>query len=250
MKRLRLALSAGASRSPHAARSRRSSRRPASRFRSKPALASATPTAEQLLDPAASGRARARRRTEQASATRERRPVRPAAARRRRGAAARRRPTTPSPSDQKRTGRPAMMQAGPQGGLPGRRARHAPAPGDQVHAQGNADDRRPAADPICGRRGARGRDRADDLRHRPRQVALWSIISTSASSLKRRWSERRQEPRRARAVARRLRRDRLGPPAAAAGPRPCRLVRPPHRRRRAVRGAAARRSDGRQARLR
>ena len=54
----------------------------------------------------------------------------------------------------------------------------------------------------------------------------------------------RQEPRCARAFAQPLRRDRLGPPAGAARPRPCRVVRPPHCRRRAVRGAAARRSDG------
>ena len=46
--------------------------------------------------------------------------------------------------------------------------------------------------------------------------------------------------------AHRFRRDRLGPPAAAARPRPCRMVRAAYRRRRAVRGAAARRSDGRQ----
>ena len=44
-----------------------------------------------------------------------------------------------------------------------------------------------------------------------------------------------------------LRRDRHRPPAAAARPRPCGLVRARHRRRRAVRGAAARRSDGRRA---
>ena len=45
------------------------------------------------------------------------------------------------------------------------------------------------------------------------------------------------------------RRDRLGPPAAAARARPRRLVRARDRRRRAVRGAAPRRSDGRPARL-
>ena len=43
-------------------------------------------------------------------------------------------------------------------------------PATKTHAQGNADGRRSAADPICGRRGARGGDRADDLRHRARQV--------------------------------------------------------------------------------
>ena len=39
------------------------------------------------------------------------------------------------------------------------------------------------------------------------------------------------------------------PPAAAARPRPCGVVRAPHRRRRAVRGAASRRADGRKAQL-
>ena len=78
------------------------------------------------------------------------------------------------------------MTAHPQGRLPGRRARHAPAPRDQVDAQGNADDRRSAADPICRRRSARGGDRADDLRHRARQGGARWIISTSASSLRRR----------------------------------------------------------------
>ena len=109
-------------------------------------------------------------------------------------------------------------------------------------------DRRPAADPICGRRGARGGDRADDLRHRPRQSRAWSIISTWASSWRRRWSRRGKSLDPLDAVAHRLRRDRLGPPAAAARAWPCGLVRAPYRRRRAVRGAAARRSDGRQAR--
>ena len=41
------------------------------------------------------------------------------------------------------------------------------------------------------------------------------------------------------------RRNRLGPPAGATGPRPCGLVRARDRRRRAVRGAAARRPHGR-----
>ena len=41
---------------------------------------------------------------------------------------------------------------------------------------------------------------------------------------------------------------RLHPPAEAAGPGPCGVVRPPFRRQRALRGAAARRSDGRHAR--
>ena len=49
-------------------------------------------------------------------------------------------------------------------------------------------------------------------------------------------------------VARALRRAGLGPPAAAARPRPRGLVRARHRRRRAVRGPASRRPDGRQAR--
>ena len=57
----------------------------------------------------------------------------------------------------------------PQSRVPRRRARHALPPRDQGDPQGAAADRRPAADPVRGRRGARGGDRADDLRHRPRQ---------------------------------------------------------------------------------
>ena len=59
----------------------------------------------------------------------------------------------------------------------------------------------------------------------------------------------RQVARRARRHPLPARRDRLGPPAGAARPRPRRLVRARDRRRRAVRGAAPRRSDGRPARL-
>ena len=58
-----------------------------------------------------------------------------------------------------------------------------------------------------------------------------------------------QEPRRARAVQRQVRRGRHRPPAAAARARPRGLVRAPHRRRRAVRGAAPRRADDGQAQL-
>ena len=63
----------------------------------------------------------------------------------------------------------ARNEARPQGRLPRRRARHPLPARHQGDAQGDADRRRPAAHPICGRGGARGRDRADDLRHRPRQ---------------------------------------------------------------------------------
>ena len=69
--------------------------------------------------------------------------------------------------------RPAMTastaQADPQSRVPRRRARHALPARDQGDPQGDAADHRPAADPVRGRRGARGGDRADDLRHRARQ---------------------------------------------------------------------------------
>src|SRR3546814_11088406 len=41
--------------------------------------------------------------------------------------------------------------------------------GDQIHAKGNAAGRRPAAHPICRRRGARGGHRTINLRDQPRQ---------------------------------------------------------------------------------
>ena len=96
--------------------------------------------------------------------------------------------------------------AGPRHPLP---ARH------QGDPEGDADGRRSAADPICGRGGARGRDRADDLRHRPRQ-------GRARGPFRHRLRARGDDDR-ARQVARRARRhplparrDRLGPPAGAA----------------------------------
>ena len=48
-------------------------------------------------------------------------------------------------------------------------ARHALPARHQGRAQGDADGRRPAGDPACGRRGQGGRHRAFHLRHRPQQ---------------------------------------------------------------------------------
>ena len=70
--------------------------------------------------------------------------------------------------------------------FPGRRPRHPPASGHQDHSQGDGHDRRPAADPICGRRGARGGDRAADLRHRARQVGAGRLFRPWRSSSRRR----------------------------------------------------------------
>ena len=180
-------------------------------------MARTTPNAERSADPAALCQARAGRRAGQASQPREAdpfdlppptggaAPALPAGDRTR----ARRR-TTPEPVDS------AMSQARPQGGLPGRRARHAPAAGDQDHPQGNADDRRPAADPICGRRGARGGDRADDLRHRPRQVGAGRLFRHRLRARSDDARARARASTRSRRRDARLRRDRLGPPAAAA----------------------------------
>ena len=66
-------------------------------------------------------------------------------------------------------------------------------------------DRRPTADPVCGRRGARGGDRADDLRHRPRQ-------GRARGSFRHRLRARGDDDG-ARQVARRARRTRFPPGA-------------------------------------
>ena len=56
--------------------------------------------------------------------------------------------------------------------FPGRWTRHAVSAGDQGNAQGNAADRRQAADPICGRRSGRGGHHADDIHHRPHKRSI------------------------------------------------------------------------------
>ena len=61
-------------------------------------------------------------------------------------------------------------EADPQSDFPGGRSRHPVPARDQGDAEGDADGGRPAADPACRGRGARGRHRASDLRHRPQQV--------------------------------------------------------------------------------
>ena len=57
----------------------------------------------------------------------------------------------------------------PQGRLPRRRPWHPFLAGDQGDAEGDADRRRPAAHPVCGRRSARCRHRAFHPGHRPQQ---------------------------------------------------------------------------------
>ena len=140
-------------------------------------------------------------------------------------------------------------QTDPQSRVPRRRARHALPARDQGDSQGAAADRRPAADPVRGRRGARGGDRADDLRHRPRQDRARRAFR---HGLRARDDDgrARQGPvdprchahsRRATSITVRQQ--------VPLGPRPRDLVRARDRRRRAVRDPAARRADGRHARL-
>ena len=211
----------------------------------RPLMATSTPDAEQLLtyrrkpSPNGSTNWSASRSAAQG------RPLRPAAPRRRRRADARGRH-----ADQLRRSRtrdPAMIKPIRKAVFPVAGPRHPPAPRDQGDAQGNADDRRSAADPICRRRGARGGDRADDLRHRPRQSGARGLFRHRLRARGDACAARARASMRS-TVALRFRRDRRRPPATAARPRPCRLVRAPYRRRRAVRGTASRRSDGRQAR--
>src|SRR5581483_9020217 len=132
-----------------------------------------------------------------------------------------------------------------QGGVSGGGARHPHPAGDQGDAEGDADRRRQAADPLCDGRGEGGGDRAVLFRHRPRQERDRGLLRRrlrAGSDAARARQDR--TARRDALVAARCRADRLYPPAAPAGPRPRRVVRAQPGRRRAVRGAAGRRSDG------
>ena len=64
----------------------------------------------------------------------------------------------------------------PQGRVSSRGPRHPTSARHQGDPEGAADGRRPAADPICGRRSARGGDRAADLRHRPREIVAGRLF--------------------------------------------------------------------------
>ncbi len=66
------------------------------------------------------------------------------------------------------------------------RPRHPISASDQIRSQGNASGRGQASHPICDRRGARRRHRADDLRHRPRQRRAGGLFRHRFSSLRRR----------------------------------------------------------------
>ena len=108
------------------------------------------------------------RRADQALRATPRRLVRPAAAhRRRRASAAGGNAAAAGPrrhqSRGTREARAAHGQSRPQGGLARRRPRHALPAGHQGDPQGDADGRRPAADPVRGRGSARGGDRADSI---------------------------------------------------------------------------------------
>ena len=132
-------------------------------------------------------------------------------------------------------------RGGPRHPLP---ARH------QGHAQGDAAGGGPAADPARGGRGARGRHRAFHLRHRPQQGGdrgpFRPPVRAGADA------EGAQQARRPEAAVRRsagARHRELHPPAIAARPRPCGVVRARAGRPRAVRAAAARRAGAAQAGL-
>ena len=109
----------------------------------------------------------------------------------------------------------------------------------------------PAADPARGRRGAPGRHRAFHLRHRPQQggdrgpfrpaVRARSDAAASAARTPTSTLLMRDLPAPGS--------DELHPPAVAAGPGPCGVVRARAGRPRAVRAAAARRAGAAQARL-
>ena len=75
-------------------------------------------------------------------------------------------------------------------------------PATKTHPQGDDHDRRPAADPICGRRSARGGDRAADLRHRPRQIGAGRLFRPWPSSSRRRCASKGKSLDVARAVER------------------------------------------------
>ena len=145
---------------------------------------------------------------------------------------------------------PRHSHENPQSRLPGRRPRHPRPARHQGDAEGNADHRRQAADPVCGRRGQGGRHRAFHLRHRPQQGRDRGSFRPDVRT--RRHARRaRQEGRDGDSGARpaRSRRHEFHPAAGAARPRPRGVVRPRHRRQRAVRGGAAGRTGAEHAGL-
>ena len=130
------------------------------------------------------------------------------------------------------------MKKSSQGSISGRRSRHAVSAGHQGHSEGNADRRRPAGHPVCGRRGARGRHRAFHLRDRPQQGGHRRPFRRPVRALRHAGPARQGRPARpAAAAAAAGRADQLHPPAGAARAWPCRLVRARTGRRRAVRAA-------------
>ena len=158
-------------------------------------MARATPTVEELLTPPSYTRpTRVDELVKQVAAAAAG-PVRPAPADRRRCADASRRQRSRHVPDNdqppairlQETDMPTRVR---KAVFPRRRPRHPPAPRHQEHPQGDDHGRRPAADPICGRRGARGGDRAADLRHRPRQVGAGRLFRPGASSSRRRSTAR------------------------------------------------------------
>ena len=93
------------------------------------------------------------------------------------------------------------MKPHPQSRVSRRRPRHALPARHQGDAEGDADGRRPAGDPACRRRGARGRHRALHLRHRPQQGGHRGLFRHQPSSSRRRCASAAR-PRRSRSCAR------------------------------------------------
>ena len=127
-----------------------------------------------------------------------------------------------------------------QGGVSGRRLRHALPARHEGHSEGDAADRRSSADPVRRRRSHRGRHRRDDLRHPSHQARDRGPLRPRGGT-RARTGERRQGKRACRTAARgaAARALQLRPPDRAARPRSRGVVRAPPDRRRALRGDAA-----------
>ena len=137
-------------------------------------------------------------------------------------------------------------EAHPQSRPPGRRPRHPVSSRHQGDAEGDDDRRRPARRAACRRRGEGGGNRAFHLRHRPEQGGHRGPFRHRLRAQPDFGEPRQNEgTRSADAGPAPGRPDELHAPAGAPRPRPCRLVRPRDRRRRALRGAPARHAEPR-----
>ena len=133
-----------------------------------------------------------------------------------------------------------------EGGISGGGARHALPAGDQGESEGNAADRRQAADPVRGRGGRRRRHHRHDLHHRPQQARDRGPFRQGLRARDRARAQRPQRAARSRPGDHAARHQlHLHPADRGAGPRSRGAVRGAGRRRRAVRRAAGRRPDRR-----